>query len=153
MSVRLFQTVAAKETMPIMIFTKFIDILPVKRGKVDQNKFEEAKTLNEVAIKPKTNVEYSKHSVYLLSCIPVLETELSTAFEKLEKPRNFEFKALIEVEKVKIKLLRYISIFRFATLGIPNDAIRHKVLLSNHSFLATKARRDIRIHALCCQLS
>ena len=57
------------------------------------------------------------------------------AFEKFEEPRNFESKTLKEVERAKIQLLRYISIFRFAILATPADAFYHKILRSRTAFL------------------
>ena len=73
------------------------------------------------------------------------------AFEKFDKPGNFEPKTLKEVERAKIQLLRYISIFHFATLKMPADAIYYKILLSRHSFHATEAGSDVRIQAWCCR--
>ncbi len=58
---------------------------------------------------------------------------------------------LKELERAKIQLLRYISIFCFGTLGTPADAIYHKILLSRHSFLAREAGSDVRIQAWCCR--
>ena len=54
-----------------------------------------------------------------------------------------------EVERAKIQLLRYMSIFHFATLGTPADAIYYKILLSRHSFHALEAGSDVRIWAWC----
>ena len=52
------------------------------------------------------------------------------------------------MERARIQLLRYISIFHFATLATPADAIYHKILLSRHSFLAKEAGSDGQILGL-----
>ena len=75
---------------------------------------------------------------------PKFVNRVVTAFEKFAKPRNVESKTLNEVERAKIQLLRYISIFCFATLEIPADAIYHKILLSRHSSLSKEAGSDVR---------
>ena len=72
------------------------------------------------------------------------------AFEKFDKPRNFESKTLNEVERANIQLLRYISIFHFATLGTPADAIYYKTCF-RASFHATEAGSDVKIRAWCCR--
>ena len=95
-------------------------------------------------MKPRANAKFAKKFAHLLCCIRSLQTELSTVFEKFAKSRNFEPKALKEVEREKMQLLRYISIFCFATLATPADAIYHKILLSCNSFLAKGAGGDVR---------
>ena len=95
-------------------------------------------------MKRRTNDKFTKKFAHLLRCIRSLLTELFTAFEKFAKPRSFESKILKEVERVKIQLLRYISIFHFPTLATPADAIYHKILPLRQSFLAKEAGNDVR---------
>ena len=90
------------------------------------NKYRGIQNFNEMTMKPKINVKFAKKFAHLLCCIRSLQTELFTVFEKFPKPRSFESKTLKEVERAKIQLLHYISIFHFATLGTPANAIYHK---------------------------
>ena len=122
----------------------------VKRGNTGQRNIEDSKTSNEIIMKPGTNVKFTKKSAHLLCCSQSLQTELSTAFEKFEKPRNFEPKTLKEVEGAKIQLLRYISIFGFATLPTPADTFITKFYFRATAFMQQRPELNFMLGVVWC---